>query len=205
MQDIFTGGTETTAIVLEWAMSELLRNPRVMHELQKEVSGITGDKESVTEDDLENMSYLKLVLKETLRLHPAAPLLIPHECTKDTKINGYDISAGTQVLVNAWAISRNPKYWEEPEKFYPERFLNSPTDFKGLNFQFIPFGSGRRICPGMAFAIASMELVLANLVHHFDWSLPDGAAGGSLDMTESPGITVHRKIPLVVVASPRIS
>lgn len=192
-QDIFAGATETTSIVLEWAMSQLLLNPRVMQELRKEVSRIAEDKETVTEDDLENMNYLKAVLKETLILHPPAPLLIPHECTNDIKINGYDISEGTQVYVNAWAIGRNPKW-----------FLNSPTDFKGHDFQFIPFGSGRRICPGMTLAIANMELVIANLVHHFDWSLPDGASGESLDMTESPGITIHRKTPLLVVASPRI-
>ena len=185
-------------------MVELLRNPGVMQKLQKEVSRFTGDKEAVTEEDIEKMNYLKAVLRESLRLHSPGPLMIPHECTQDIKINGYDISAGTRVLVNVWAISRNPRYWENPESFYPERFLNSPIDYRGQDFQFTPFGSGRRMCPGVAFATANSELVIANLVHRFNWSLPGGATGESLDMTESPGVTVHKKYPLVVVPSPRI-
>lgn len=118
------------------------------------------------------MKYLKAVIKETLRLHPPIPLLVPRESTKDVKINGYDIAAGTRVITNAWAIHRDPTTWEEPEEFHPERFLNSTIDFKGQDFKLIPFGSGRRGCPGISFAIANNELVLANLLSKFNWALP---------------------------------
>lgn len=118
------------------------------------------------------MKYLKAVIKETLRLHPPIPLLVPRESTKDVKINGYDIAAGTRVITNAWAIHRDPATWEEPEEFHPERFLNSTIDFKGQDFKLIPFGSGRRGCPGISFAIANNELVLANLLSKFNWALP---------------------------------
>ena len=120
---------------------------------------------------------------------------------QDIKLKGYDIAAGTQVIVNAWAIARDPTSWKKPEKFKPERFLNSAVDFKGHDFQLIPFGSGRRGCPGIFFAMAVNEIVLANLVHQFYWSLPGGEAGENLDMSETAGIAMHRKIPLVLVAS----
>lgn len=182
-------------------MTELLRHPAIMQNLQSEVREIAEDKCSIIEYELERMHYLKAVIKETLRLHPPAPLLVPRVANKDVKIKGYDVVAGTVVMINAWAIGRDPVSWDEPEKFKPERFLNSSVDFKGLNFEFLPFGAGRRICPGAAFAIATMEFVLANLVQKFDWKLPDGAEGQNLDMRERPGITVHRDIPLIAVAS----
>ncbi|XP_021720180.1 cytochrome P450 71A25-like [Chenopodium quinoa] len=200
--DIFSGGTDTTYTVLEWAMTELLRHPLKMRNLQREVRGITGEKLYVNEDDLEQMKYLKAVIKETLRLHPPIPLLVPRKSIHDTKINGYDIPAGITVITNAWAIHRDPASWDEPERFNPERFINSSTDFKGQDFELIPFGSGRRICPGITFAIANNELVLANLMHKFDWMLPGGADGETLDMTECIGLTAHREIPLLAIASP---
>lgn len=200
--DMFSGGTDTTYTVLEWAMTELLRHPTVMHELQKEVREITGEKSYANEDDLEKMKYLKAVIKETLRLHPPIPLLVPRLSTQDAKINGYDIPGKTAVIINAWAIHRDPAFWDEPEKFNPERFMNSPTDFRGQDFQLIPFGGGRRICPGISFAIANNELVLANLVNKFDWTLPGGAKPESLDTDECTGLTIHRKTPLFVVATP---
>ncbi|KAL2933838.1 Cytochrome P450 71A25 [Bienertia sinuspersici] len=203
--DIFSGGTDTTYTVLEWAMTELLRHPKVMEELKKEVRGITREKIYVSEDDLEQMKYLKAVIKETLRLHPPIPLLVPRRSTQETKINGYDIPEGITVINNAWAIHRDPASWVEPEKFDPVRFLNSPTDFRGQNFELIPFGAGRRICPGIMFAIANNELVLANLVHKFDWMLPGGAGGETLDMSECTGLTAHRKIPLLAIAAPVIA
>ncbi|XP_021749882.1 cytochrome P450 71A25-like [Chenopodium quinoa] len=203
--DIFSGGTDTTYTVLEWAMTELLRHPLKMSKLQREVREITGEKLYVNEDDLEQMKYLKAVIKETLRLHPPIPLLVPRQSIQDTKINGYDIPAGTIVITNAWAIHRDPASWDEPEKFNPERFINSPTDFKGQDFELIPFGSGRRICPGITFAIANNELVLANLMHKFDWMLPGGADGETLDMTECIGLTAHREIPLLATATPAIA
>ncbi|XP_021863518.2 cytochrome P450 736A117 [Spinacia oleracea] len=202
--DAFAAGTDTTYTVLEWAMAELLRNPRVMEELQREVRGIARDNEHISEDGLENMKYLKAVIKETLRLHPPIPLLVPRESTQDLKIKGYDISAGTLVFVNVWAIQRDPVIWEEPEDFCPERFLHSSIDFKGNDFELIPFGGGRRICPGISFAIANNELVLANLMHKFNWTLPAGVKGETMDMSESTGLTIHRKTPLLAVATPHL-
>ncbi|XP_057466360.1 cytochrome P450 736A117-like [Actinidia eriantha] len=201
--DVFAGGTDTTATVLEWAMTQLIRNPRVMKKLQDEIRGIAQGKPNITEDDLEKFHYLKAVLKETLRLHPPVPLPIPREASQDITVMGYHIAAKTIVIINAWAIGRDPASWENPEEFWPERFLNSSIDFKGHDFELIPFGAGRRGCPGISFAMATNEIVLANLVHKFDWKVPNGLKGEDLDMTESTGLTIHRKVPLLVVATPR--
>jgi len=151
---MFAAGTDTTYTVLEWAMAELLRHQTVMQKLQDEVRTVVGDKTHVTEEDLVKMNYLKAVIKETLRLHAPVPLLVPRKSMEDIKLNGYDIAAGTQVIVNAWAIARDPSSWEQPLEFKPERFMNSSIDFKGLDFELIPFGAGRRGCPGVLFAIA---------------------------------------------------
>ncbi|KAM0960609.1 hypothetical protein ACFX2I_025525 [Malus domestica] len=200
--DMFAAGTDTYTII-DWAMSELLRHPRVMKKLQKEVRGIARSKtEIITEDDLVGMHYLKAVFKETLRLHPPVPLLMPRKSTQDVKIHGYDIKVNTQVIVNAWEIGRDPKSYEKPEEFEPERFLNSGIDYKGNDFELIPFGAGRRGCPGIQFAMAVNEIGLANLVHKFDWELHGGARAEDLDMTESTGLTKRRKYPLKAVAIP---
>ncbi|KAK8479898.1 hypothetical protein V6N11_074092 [Hibiscus sabdariffa] len=199
--DAFAAGTDTTYTVLEWAMTELLRHPKVMEELQNEVRKVSGGESSISEDELHDMHYLKAVIKETLRLHTPIPLLLPGISTKDVKINGYDIVEGTQVIINAWAIGRDPSSWERPDEFIPDRFLNNSTDYKGHHFELIPFGSGRRICPGILLAMQIDELVLANLVHKFDWSLPGGASGKDLDMTESIGLTIHKSSPLIAMAN----
>ncbi|KAL0441103.1 UNVERIFIED_CONTAM: cytochrome [Sesamum radiatum] len=196
--DVYAAGTESTPTVLEWAMTELLRHPSVMKKLQTEVREIVKDKQDITENDLEKMLYLKAVIKETLRFHTPVPLLAPRVARKDVKIMGYDISAGTMVITNAWAIGRDPVSWDEPEKFEPDRFVNSSIDFKGLDFELIPFGAGRRGCPGIAFAMATIEFVLANLVQKFDWKLPD--KGKELGMKERPGITLHIDVPLLAAA-----
>ncbi|KAK1427675.1 hypothetical protein QVD17_16367 [Tagetes erecta] len=203
IMDLFAAGTDTTSTVMEWAISELIRHPRVMKTLQKEITDIGNGKPMITEDDLPKMTYLHVVLKETLRMHTPLPLLIYRESTQYVKLMGYDIPSGTQVIINAWAIGRDPSRWEEPEKFYPERFLNSSIDYKGLNFEFIPFGAGRRGCPAIQFAIAVDELVLANLVYKYDLALPNKMNGEELDMTEITGLTLHRMSTLQVVATPR--
>ncbi|KAM7481575.1 hypothetical protein LguiB_006158 [Lonicera macranthoides] len=202
IMDMFAAGTDTTHTVLDWATSELLKHPEIMIKLQNEVRQIAKGKSSVTEDDLEKMQYLKLVIKETLRLHVPVALLVPRESTEDAKILGYDIKVGTQVIINAWAIGRDPLVWEDPEEFRPERFLNSSIDFKGIHFELIPFGAGRRGCPGALFAMVVIELALANLLYSFDIALPDGQKAEDLDMTETSGITVHKKSPILVVATP---
>nr|XP_016435888.1 PREDICTED: cytochrome P450 71A4-like [Nicotiana tabacum] len=200
--DIFAGGTDTTYTALEWTMTELLRHPRIMEKLQNEVRQLVQGKSEITEDDLGNMQYLKAVIKETLRFHPPIPLLVPRESMEDAKLLGYHIPAKTQVIINAWTIGRDPLSWDNPEEYRPERFLNSNIDVKGLNFELIPFGAGRRGCPGIAFANVVNELAIARLVHKFNFALPEGIKGEDLDMTEGTGITIRRKSPLLAVATP---
>ncbi|XP_040377060.1 zealexin A1 synthase-like [Oryza brachyantha] len=202
--DLFAAGTETSTASLQWAMSEVVRNPRVMQKAQAELRNKLQGKPTVTEDDLVGLTYFKLVIKETLRLHPAAPMLIPRECGESCKVLWYDVPTGTNVLVNAWAIARDPKYWDDAESFKPERFENSKFDCRGTDFEYIPFGSGRRMCPGPAFAHAIVELALAALLYHFDWELPGGAAPGELDMADETGVVVRRKNDLCLRPAVRV-
>ncbi|EYU32401.1 hypothetical protein ABFS82_13G047500 [Erythranthe guttata] len=203
--DMFAAGTDTTYTLIEWTLSELIRNKNTMAKLKHELKNIAGPASTITEDNLHKCHYLKAVVKETLRLHPPLPLLVPRESTKDVKLLSYDISKGTRVVINVWAIGRDPILWENPEKFYPERFLrnnnlNSVDFFRG-QFELIPFGGGRRGCPGGAFAMGIVELVLANVVLNFEFELPGGVRREDLDMCEGDGLTIHRKFPLKVVAS----
>uniref|UniRef100_A0A0D3F5X5 Uncharacterized protein n=2 Tax=Oryza TaxID=4527 RepID=A0A0D3F5X5_9ORYZ len=187
--DMFSGGSETSATVMIWIMAELIRWPRVMTKVQAEVRQALQGKVTVTEDDIVGLNYLKMVIKETLRLHCPGPLLVPHRCRETCKVMGYDVLKGTCVFVNVWALGRDPKYWEDPEEFKPERFENSDMDYKGNTFEYLPFGSGRRICPGINLGIANIELPLASLLYHFDWKLPDEMASKDLDMQEALGMS----------------
>ncbi|XP_042040399.1 cytochrome P450 71A6-like [Salvia splendens] len=200
--DMFAAGTDTTFTALEWAVTELIRNPSTIKTLQNEVREVVGSKDEIEEQDLVKMPYLKAVLKESLRLHTPIPLLVPRELTQDTKVLGYDVASGTRVMINVWAISQDPSMWEKPEEFLPERFLETSIDFRGMHFELIPFGAGRRGCPGVTFAMAVDELALAKLVHKFDFGLPNGTKMEELDVNESNGLTIHRKSPLLVVATP---
>lgn len=202
--EIFTAGSETSLSVTEWAMSELLRNPKLMERAQAEVRKVYKSKRMVDESSLHELNFLKLVIKETLRLHFVVPLLAPRECIEHCRIHGYDIPPKTRILVNAWAIARDPKYWTDPDLFLPERFEASSFDYKGNNFEFIPFGAGRRMCPGVALGIVDIELPLAALLYHFDWKLAVGLRPEDLDMEEVCGLTVQRKNPLHAIAIPYI-
>ncbi|RCV22221.1 hypothetical protein SETIT_4G203700v2 [Setaria italica] len=197
--DMLGTGSDTVATVLQWIMAELMRNPRVMQKVQDEVRCILAGRHQVTEDNLRNLHYMNLVIKETLRLHPPAPLLFPRDCRSSCQVLGFSVPKDAMVLVNAWAISRDPKYWDMPEEFVPERFEDSKIDFKGTDFEYTPFGAGRRMCPGIAFAFVNMELILASLLYHFDWELPCGMEAADLDMTEELGVTVRRLQDLQLV------
>ncbi|CAL4935871.1 unnamed protein product [Urochloa decumbens] len=200
--DMFAGGTGTSASAMEWGMSELMRNPSVMKKLQGQIREAFKGKSVVTEADLQasNLRYLKLVIKEALRLHPPAPLLVPRESIEACELEGYTIPARSRVIVNAFAIGRDPRYWDDAEEFRPERFEDGAVDFMGSSYEFLPFGSGRRMCPGFNYGLASMELALVAMLYHFDWSLPEGVE--EVDMEEAPGLGVRRRSPLVLCASP---
>ncbi|KAJ0611454.1 putative premnaspirodiene oxygenase [Helianthus annuus] len=197
--DIFTGGSETSSTTVEWAMSEMLKHPKILEKTQTEIRKVVNKRGTIDETCIQEILFLKLVIKETLRLHPPAPLLLPRESRERCEINGYEIPAKSKVIVNAWAVNRNPKWWKDPEVFNPERFLDNSIDFKGLNFEYIPFGGGRRVCPGISFGLANVDLPLVKLLYHFDWKLPDGIASEDLDMSESFGVTVRRKTDLKVI------
>ncbi|CAI0437474.1 unnamed protein product [Linum tenue] len=181
---------------------EMIKNPRILQQAQIEVRRVFKLKGDVDVTQLHELYYLQSVIKETLRLHPPGPLLIPRECGEDCEINGFQVKAKEKVIVNIWAISRDPKYWNDPEEFRPEKFINNPIDFKGSNFEFLTFGSGRRICPGVAFSMANIELSLAKFLYHFDWELPSDVKIENLDMTELYGFAVRKKHNLKVIPIP---
>lgn len=200
--DMFGGGTETSSTTIDWAMVEMMRNPSVLSKAQAEVRNAFRGKETFDENDIEELKYLKLVIKETFRLHPPIPFLVPRECRKEADINGYTIPLKTKVIVNAWAIGRDPKYWNDTESFKPERFEHNSMDFVGNSFELLPFGSGRRMCPGMSFGLANVYFPLAQMLYHFDWKLPSGINPNDLDLTESAGSSCSRKNNLYVIATP---
>lgn len=186
---MFAGGSHTTFITIEWAMAELVQNRKVMKKLQQEFRKIRNVKHILTIKDIKEITYLTCVIKETLRLHPPAPLLVPRESMQDSNVKGYRIPKGTKVVINAWTINRDPNYWENPDEFYPERFMENTVDFRGNNLEYIPFGAGKRICPGINFAQSNIEIILANILYHFDWDLPHGE---ELDMSEAAGLSARR-------------
>ncbi|CAO2840540.1 unnamed protein product [Amaranthus hypochondriacus] len=201
--DMFAAGTDTTQTLIEWTIIELIRLPRAMKQVKEEIRKVVGgDNNNICEEHLEKLTYLKAVVKESLRLHPPAPLLVFHESSEDVKLNGFDVAAGTQVIINAWAIHRDPSFWEDPEEFRPERFLNNPCDFTGQYFHYIPFGAGRRICPGISFGLMTIELLIANLIYEFDWKFPSGIEAEKLDMTEAAGLTVGMRDFPMAIATP---
>lgn len=190
-------GMGTPTSVIEWAMAELMRSPETMKKAQEEVRAVVKGN-TVTEADLQNMHYMKLVIKETLRLH-SPPLLVPRVTKQHCNIDGYDIPANTNMLVNVWACETDPNSWENPDSFIPERFEDSPVNYLGADFQFIPFGAGRRFCAGMTFGLNMVEHIVADFLYRFDWKLPNGLQPHELDMTEVYGASVLPKNPLQIV------
>lgn len=203
---MFTAGTDTTTSTLEWAMAELLRNPKVLKKVQSEVRSVIGaanGKKQLEEKDVEKLAYLKAVIKETLRLHPPLPFLVPHMAMDSCEMLGYHIPMETQILVNVWAIGRDEKTWEDPLEFKPERFMKpNSADYKGQHFEFIPFGSGRRMCPAVPLVARVLPLTLGSVLYAFDWVLADNLKPEELDMKERMGITLRKAVPLKAIPVP---
>ena len=192
-------GIDTTSATVEWAMTELLRSPDRIAKARAELKEVIGEKEGVQESDISRLPYLQAVIKETFRLHPPAPLLIPHKADEDVEINGFIVPKNIQVLVNVWASGREPTMWSDPENFEPERFLGSDIDVRGQHFELIPFGAGRRICPGLPLAYRMVHLMLASFIHNIDWKLEDGMKPEDLDMEEKFGLTIQKALPLKAI------
>ncbi|KAM1552478.1 hypothetical protein ACFX10_044471 [Malus domestica] len=202
--DMMAAGTDTTAISVEWAMAELIKNPRVQQKAQDELDRVIGHERVMTENDFSNLPYLQCVAKEALRLHPPTPLMLPHRANADVKIGGYDIPKGSTVHVNVWAISRDPAVWKNPNEFRPERFLEEDVDMKGHDFRLLPFGAGRRVCPGAQLGINLVASMLGHLLHHFSWAPPEGVNPEEIDLSENPGTVTYMATPVQVVPTPRL-
>ncbi|KAJ0795651.1 putative cytochrome P450 [Helianthus annuus] len=198
LMNILLAGTGTSASTVVWAMTMLIKNPEFLKKVQHEVRDAVGKKGKVEEDDLYKLDYLKAVIKEALRLYPAVPLLLPRESRDQCILEGYKIPKKTLVYVNAWAVGRDPKCWDRPEEFDPERFMGSNLEYKGADFEWIPFGSGRRGCPGLLMGTTAVELALSNLVYSFDWELPEGTI--DIDTLKTKGTVMHKKNELLLVA-----
>ncbi|XP_006665050.1 flavonoid 3'-monooxygenase CYP75B3 [Oryza brachyantha] len=206
--NLFTAGTDTTSSTVEWALAELIRHPDVLKEVQHELDTVVGKGRLVSESDLPRLPYLAAVIKETFRLHPSTPLSLPREAAGDCEVDGYSIPKGTTLLVNVWAIGRDPAMWPDPLEYRPARFLPGGThaevDVKGSDFGLIPFGAGRRICAGLSWGLRMVTLMTATLLHGFDWALANGETPDKLNMEEAYGLTLQRAVPLMVQPVPRL-
>ncbi|HDB9652920.1 TPA: cytochrome P450 [Escherichia coli] len=203
--DMIGAAMDTSTSGVEWAISELIKHPRVMKKLQDEVKTVIGMNRMVEEADLPKLPYLDMVVKETMRLHPPGPLLVPRESMEDITINGYYIPKKSRIIVNAWAIGRDTNAWSNnAHEFFPERFMSSNVDLQGQDFQLIPFGSGRRGCPGMRLGLTTVRLVLAQLIHCFDLELPKGTVATDLDMSEKFGLAMPRAQHLLAFPTYRL-
>ncbi|XP_059442675.1 flavonoid 3'-monooxygenase [Corylus avellana] len=207
--NMFTAGTDTSSSTVEWAIAELIRHPKILAQVQQELDSVVGRERLVSELDLPQLTYLQAVVKETFRLHPSTPLSLPRMAAESCEINGYHIPKGSTLLVNVWAIARDPDQWSDPLEFKPERFLpgceKANVDVRGNDFEVIPFGAGRRICAGMSLGLRMVHLLTASLVHAFDWDLANGLMPEKLNMDEAYGLTLQRAEPLMVHPRLRLS
>lgn len=201
--DIFVAGTDTSAITVEWALAELINHPNIFKRAREEINAVVGKNRLVEESDIPNLPYIQAIVKETLRLHPTGPLSL-RQSTEDCRVGGYDIPANTQVFINIWAIGRDPEHWKDPLEFRPDRFMPSPDksdwmpiDVRGQHFHYLPFGSGRRSCPGTTLAMHVVQTTIAAIVQCFDFKVGNGRENQVVDMTEGLGLTLPRAQPLV--------
>ncbi|CAN1223775.1 Flavonoid 3'-monooxygenase CYP75B137 [Linum grandiflorum] len=200
--DIVVGGTDTSSTTIEWVMSELILNPESMKRVQHELTEVIKPDSVVEESDISNLPFLHAVVKETLRLHPVAPLLLPRSPTESCHVGGYTIPEGAKVFLNVWAMHRDPDYWTNPSSFCPGRFVNEGLDYMGNNFHYLPFGSGRRFCAGFQLGEKMVMYVLATFLHMFDWEVPEDVVA---DTEEKFGVVLEKVTPLILIPSPRLS
>lgn len=204
LQNLILAGSDSTSINLTWLLSLLLNNKHALKRAQEELDLNVGRNRWVEDYDIKHLVYLQAIIKESLRLYPPGPLSVPHEAMEDCNVCGYFVPKGTRVFVNVWKLHRDPRVWEDPDEFLPVRFLTSHAnvDASGQHFEFTPFGSGRRSCPGFTLALQISHLTLARLLQGFEWATPMNVA---VDMAEGLGITLPKTAPLEVVLSPRLS
>ncbi|XP_057531348.1 cytochrome P450 703A2 [Amaranthus tricolor] len=208
IQDMIAAATDTSAVTNEWAMAEVIKHPRVLLKIQQELDVVVGPDRMVTESDLPHLNYLRCVVRETFRMHPAGPFLIPHESLRPTTINGYDIPQGTRVFINTHGLGRNPAVWDNIDDFYPERHW--PLDGSrveishGSDFKILPFSAGKRRCPGAPLGVVFVLLGLARLFHAYDWLPPQGMKHDEIDTKEVYGMTMPKAHPLMALAKPRL-
>ncbi|KAH9623276.1 hypothetical protein KSS87_022238 [Heliosperma pusillum] len=200
LMDLFIGGTDTTSGTLEWAMTELLRNPEKMAKAQEELDQIIGkNTATIQESDISKLPYIQAVVKETFRLHPPGPFLVPHKANKDVKLCGFFVPKDAVIWVNVWSIGRDSSVWPNALSFLPERFMEREVDFKGRSFELIPFGAGRRICPAIPLAYRMVHIMLATLLHSFNWKHAHGLSPEDIDMEEKFGMTLQKVQPLQAI------
>ncbi|KAG2383930.1 Cytochrome P450 [Vigna angularis] len=201
---VISGATDTTNVVLIWTISLILRNPSVLEKVKTELDIQIGKERLVSESDINKLTYLQAIVKETLRLYPPGPLSGPREFTDNCTLNGYNIEKGTRLITNLWKIQTDSNVWEDPLEFKPERFLTThkDVDIKGQHFELLPFGSGRRMCPGVSFGLQMVHFILASFLHSFEIL---SASSDPIDMTETFGLTNTKTTPLEILVKPRLS
>ncbi|KAL3339920.1 hypothetical protein AABB24_028501 [Solanum stoloniferum] len=204
IHDLIAGATDTSAATIEWAFQELLRRPNIIDKAHQELDRAIGRERWVEEEDFSKLPYIDAIIKETFRLHPLCALLPPHYSIENCNVAGYDIPKGTIAHVNAWSLGRNSKYWDRAEEFIPERFIENNIDIKGQNFALLPFGSGRRRCPGYSLGMKVVRTTMANLLHGFNWKLAGDTKPEDISMEEIYGLTIHPKKPISLIMEPRL-
>ncbi|MED6182047.1 hypothetical protein PIB30_025123 [Stylosanthes scabra] len=199
LMDLFVASIDTTSSTLEWAMAELMHSPTKLHKVREELQQSLGKNGEVEESHISKLPYLNAIVKETLRLHPPTPLPVPRKANDDVELGGFTVPKNAQILINVWSMGRDSEIWVNPNSFEPERFLDSEIDFKGTNFELIPFGSGRRICPGLPLASRTLSFMLGSLLYHFNWKIANDMNPEDIDMSFSHGLTLHKAQPLLLV------
>lgn len=202
---MFIAGTDTSSIAIEWAIAELLKNHSILKRVHLELDEVIGRDRMLEESDIPKLPYLQAICKEVFRMHPTTPLSLPHLSNQACEVEGYHIPKGTRLLVNIWAIGRDPEIWENPLEFNPDRFLSGKganIDLQGTDFELMPFGGGRRICVGKNLGILFVQYIVGTLLHSFDWTMPDGE---KLNMEEAPGLALQKAVPVNALAKPRLA